>query len=384
MDNNYSYRKKPKEKNFNGDSRQRSQNNRKSSSSNGGRQQSALSLEKKFCLAVGGVSWQKVLDTQKYMFQDEKVLHWKDSAVEEAFWNAKNRFWAKMLGHPCDIELPDPDIFIDQIDWECEVDVELISDLEKRDDSGEIDQKNCGVVVGIPVVPEQYAFTSTGWGDAEEMPVVPEQYKLPSVKKGDAEEMAVVPEQYELPSTGWGDAEEGDPQSKNTERHDSDGYDRWGDNGVNHGEVPVVTGQHKLPSTGWGYAEYEDPKLEIPGRHDGNGYDHWGDNKQRCSNNRWEDGYAYVNNAKFNHEENYSRHNGGSTWNYRNKQQLNHGYNKKADHYGGQNTSRFRVSRFHQNRNDQSSIDDYGSNNRGNFSNAQRPQSKWKPVSRQW
>lgn len=129
------------------------------------------SWEKKFC-AAAGVPWQKVLETKKYMDmdQDQKVLRWNDSAVEEAFRNAKTRFWAQMHGQPCDIKPPDPDIFIDKIDWDSDnVDPQLISDLDKREPETPFDtdipNKDGGVVLGIPVVPEQYLSTPTGWGD---------------------------------------------------------------------------------------------------------------------------------------------------------------------------------------------------------------------------
>ncbi|GFY84729.1 hypothetical protein Acr_03g0015030 [Actinidia rufa] len=75
---------------------------------------SVPSWEKKFCTVVGSIPWRK--------------RHSK---------NAKNRFWAEINGLPCDISLPDPDIYIDQIDWNSKVDPELV-------------------------------FSPTGWGDAEE------------------------------------------------------------------------------------------------------------------------------------------------------------------------------------------------------------------------
>lgn len=179
MESNYTYNcnknnnwRRSKEENFHqynqqsAGSRPRSQNNRGPSF---GWQPS--SWEKKFC-ATAGVPWQKVLETKKYMCmnQDQKVLQWNDSAVEEAFWNAKNRFWAEMHGQPCDITPPDPDIFIDKIDWDSNVDPELFSDLEKRipDPHSDAQKGNGGVVIGIPVVPEQYLLTPTGWGDMEE------------------------------------------------------------------------------------------------------------------------------------------------------------------------------------------------------------------------
>ncbi|CAI9765648.1 unnamed protein product [Fraxinus pennsylvanica] len=49
---------------------------------------------------------------------------------EEAFSNAKKRFWAKSQGLPCDASLPDPDLYIDEINWSSEIDPEVQLELE--------------------------------------------------------------------------------------------------------------------------------------------------------------------------------------------------------------------------------------------------------------
>ncbi|KAJ0039135.1 hypothetical protein Pint_23853 [Pistacia integerrima] len=85
--------------------------------------------EKKFCSLIGSVPWQKVVHAKKFMYSNN-VLNWDDSAGKEAFHNAKNRFWAEINGFPCDISLPDPDIYVDEINWDPDIDPELIKDLE--------------------------------------------------------------------------------------------------------------------------------------------------------------------------------------------------------------------------------------------------------------
>lgn len=85
--------------------------------------------EKKFCFLIGSVPWQKVVHTKKFMYSNN-VLNWDDSAGKEAFNNAKNRFWAEINGFPCNISLPDPDIYIDEINWDPDIDPELIKNLE--------------------------------------------------------------------------------------------------------------------------------------------------------------------------------------------------------------------------------------------------------------
>lgn len=83
------------------------------------------------------------MDTQKFMY-NESVLNWDDSAGKEAFQNAKERFWAHINDFPCHISLPDPDIYIDEINWNAHIDPELITDLESvyfAPDDGEKDPK---------------------------------------------------------------------------------------------------------------------------------------------------------------------------------------------------------------------------------------------------
>ena len=82
--------------------------------------------EKKFCSLVGTIPWGKIVDTKNIMFCHKNILSWDDSAGEEALQNAKKRFWAKMNNLPCEISLPDPDIYIDEIDWSTKIDHELI------------------------------------------------------------------------------------------------------------------------------------------------------------------------------------------------------------------------------------------------------------------
>ncbi|KAF3794724.1 hypothetical protein EJ110_NYTH06781 [Nymphaea thermarum] len=91
--------------------------------------------EKEFCATVCLIPWWKVCEAKKIMPLYENVVQWNDSAGEEAFSNAKKRFWAKINGLPCDVSLPDPDIYIDEIDWDSidDVDPELLLALEQQE-----------------------------------------------------------------------------------------------------------------------------------------------------------------------------------------------------------------------------------------------------------
>lgn len=92
---------------------------------------SGSSWEIDFCKAVR-VRWQKVVNAKKYMYCHENVLHWDDSAGEEAFQNAKRIYWEKINGLPSETPLPDPDVYIDKIDWSPDIDPGLIADLDRE------------------------------------------------------------------------------------------------------------------------------------------------------------------------------------------------------------------------------------------------------------
>ncbi|KAK6945228.1 hypothetical protein RJ641_026330 [Dillenia turbinata] len=146
--------------------RQKARENRKPPC--GSWQRTVPSWEKEFCFKVGSVPWRKLVETKKIMYLYENVVRWNDSAGEEAFNNAKIRFWADMNGLPCETSLPDPDIYIDKVDWDLEIDPQLILDLECPTDVPDepTTDENC-MFVGNPLV-IKYDPLPSGWGDEEE------------------------------------------------------------------------------------------------------------------------------------------------------------------------------------------------------------------------
>lgn len=90
------------------------------------------SWEKRFCRLVGTIPWGKIVYSKTLLNYHDNIFHWNDSAAEEAFQNAKKRFWAEINGLPCDISLPDPDIFVDEINWNQAIDPKLIEDIDKQ------------------------------------------------------------------------------------------------------------------------------------------------------------------------------------------------------------------------------------------------------------
>ncbi|KAL3715758.1 hypothetical protein ACJRO7_007497 [Eucalyptus globulus] len=120
------------------------------------------SWEKEFCRSVGSVPWKKLVEAKRYMCIYDKVLKWDDSAVEEAFRNAKERFWAGINGIPCSIALPDPNLYIDEVDWASKVDPELLCDLERGPealDGGNSNCNNSGTIIFGDVLADPWAST---------------------------------------------------------------------------------------------------------------------------------------------------------------------------------------------------------------------------------
>ncbi|KAF5474194.1 hypothetical protein F2P56_006113, partial [Juglans regia] len=133
-------------------------------------QSSVPPWEKKFCTLIGSVPWRKLLETKKCMYLYDNVVQWNDSAGAEAFHNAKFRFWAEINGLPCDISLPDPDMYIEEVDWNSDIDPELLLDLEQEPKAPfeeDEDEDEKAAVLGDSLLLNQ-SFPCTGWGEAEE------------------------------------------------------------------------------------------------------------------------------------------------------------------------------------------------------------------------
>lgn len=55
--------------------------------------------ERAFTVKIGGLAWERFVEAKKHIDSDSKVMMWNDSACEEAFQQAKNRFWCE-YNHP--------------------------------------------------------------------------------------------------------------------------------------------------------------------------------------------------------------------------------------------------------------------------------------------
>lgn len=132
--------------------------------------------EKEFCKVVGSMDWETLLQLKKFMHLYDNVMEWNDSAGEEAFSNAKRRYWAKKNSLSCDISLPDPDLYIDKIDWDSEIDHEEFVAVESLPMTPETEEDHDPVVIfGDCALPNQDLadLPPSGWGDDEDYLVPP-------------------------------------------------------------------------------------------------------------------------------------------------------------------------------------------------------------------
>ncbi|KAL6009972.1 hypothetical protein ACLOJK_000403 [Asimina triloba] len=240
---------------------------------------SVPSWEKRFCTSVCLIPWRKVCETQKMMqYCYQNIVEWDDSAGEEALKNAKERYWASINGLPCDLSLPDPDMYIDEVEWDCTIDPQLIADLEWQPSVTDVEDKD-----------EKHDAWCHGWDDRP----------VPCTGWGDEPELTVIDNNNEGVGvcTGWGD----EPESTVIDKNNKGGgvYDGW-ECSVNQ---PVVC-------TGWDDANGPVPpgKETVDpgwGNCDGNGATTTAWENKGCGeghDNRWDSGGCE------------SRHGNGNSW----------------------------------------------------------------------
>ncbi|MCD7465665.1 hypothetical protein HAX54_001708 [Datura stramonium] len=77
------------------------------------------------------IPWHKVVSAKKYMYCYDNVVKWDDSAGQKLN-DAKRRYWAEISGLPSQSPPPNPDVYIDRVDWDSNIDPELILDLDRE------------------------------------------------------------------------------------------------------------------------------------------------------------------------------------------------------------------------------------------------------------
>ncbi|KAI3806627.1 hypothetical protein L1987_22538 [Smallanthus sonchifolius] len=126
--------------------------------------------EKRFVSSVGSISWKKFLEAKEFTHLYDNIMKWDDYAGEEAFHTAKDRFYAQFHGLPCDLESHNPDLYNDKIDWNAQMDYNLIQDLESEPVAPDDANQHEPVVVFEDVLPDPYKdYSPYGWGDSDDM-----------------------------------------------------------------------------------------------------------------------------------------------------------------------------------------------------------------------
>ena len=175
----------------------------------------------------------------------DNVVQWNDSAGEEAFCNAKKRYRAGTNGLPWSISLPDPDIYIDKVDWNSSIDPELLLDLEQEQETNdEVDKDEKVVILGDSLLNKSFSFT--GWGEEQE-----------TNDEEDRDDKVVILGDSLLNKsfsfTGWGEDEEELQKATDLSRHPgNEDWDRKVDNDNNPWENSNGQNNGAMKDYGWG------------------------------------------------------------------------------------------------------------------------------------
>ncbi|MBA0769942.1 hypothetical protein Gotri_018628 [Gossypium trilobum] len=94
--------------------------------------------EKKFCIEVGAMPWERFVEAKKNLYENDKVFEWDDSA----------------------------DLYIDNIDWNSEIDPELFSEIKSLTDNENEEKDNTKEIDWFPIPLEE--IQATGWDEYEE------------------------------------------------------------------------------------------------------------------------------------------------------------------------------------------------------------------------
>ncbi|ONK70917.1 uncharacterized protein A4U43_C04F2850 [Asparagus officinalis] len=167
------------------------------------------SWEKTFCTSICHVSWERICAAKVMISGYNNIAEWNDSGALEAFTNAKARYWAEISGLSNDIPLPDPNMYIEKIEYNSIIDPELVADLYKQPqppppEGNKYEDLSYEAFLNANL--SNLPVKATGWGDDEEE----------DTTKHHSNWDALV--EKPLPDTGWAD-------NKKLESFENDGGD---------------------------------------------------------------------------------------------------------------------------------------------------------------
>ncbi|KAM7490954.1 hypothetical protein LguiA_033875 [Lonicera macranthoides] len=122
--------------------------------------------EKEFCLKIGLFKWEAFLEAKKFIHLETRVINWDDSACKEAFDNAKSRFYAQINKLPCEIPLPDPDMYIDNLDSSSHAATyeDDTSEIEESDEESNVEMNDSKYPAEVAIED----IKATGWDGWDE------------------------------------------------------------------------------------------------------------------------------------------------------------------------------------------------------------------------
>ncbi|KAG0475150.1 hypothetical protein HPP92_014836 [Vanilla planifolia] len=162
----------------------------------------APSWEKTFCISVCKVPWWKIRDAKRVMSMYKNVAEWDDSAGREAFENAKARYWAKINSLPCDLPLPDSNMYVDSVDFNFVIDREMEEEIDRC--GRDRDEGIAFIKLMVPLGHEPLPATS--WVEAEHSFSNWDRYvEKPFVTSGWEEARDIAPANVES-GNAWGSA----------------------------------------------------------------------------------------------------------------------------------------------------------------------------------
>ncbi|CAH1445800.1 unnamed protein product [Lactuca virosa] len=212
-------------------------------------QQSVPSWEKRFVTSIGAMSWKKFLEAKAYAHLYENIMKWNDSAGEEAFQTAKHNFHAQIHGLPCDIKPHNPDLYIDQIDWNEKTNHDLVLDLNSDSvaPNSDSDSNREPVVIFGDALPDPYKnYSPAGWGDESKTRDC--QNKMPEdcnngiiyddyVNNWDVDLEAINPQLFSSENDNKAHGDQG-------WNNDNNGYQGWNNN-IHYRNVNNGGGRHR-------------------------------------------------------------------------------------------------------------------------------------------
>lgn len=227
----------------------------------------------------------------------DNVLKWNDSAGETSFFEAKERFWDKINNIHTDVPQLDPDIYNQDIDWNPNLDHELVKDLDKayfNPDEAKVENYNAanrndvyapGCILGL----DDNKNANYGW-----------QCSNKSVNKNisDPWERGVTQDDNREIKDTWGGGENSSWKKDTT----------WGDGARNSGNNEISWGCNATNSWHWNQYNNRAPSRQTGtymdtsfgrGQHNSQGGQRYNENSWGTNNScRKREGEQYTRNFK--------------------------------------------------------------------------------------